>query len=218
MKTRATELWIFTLLLGLANVPLLFGCVCEPLLFVPERVASGEWWRVLTASFVHVSPYHLLLDAGAFLLLYHSLREPSRVWRLLTVAACAAGSLALAVFALAPEGSLCGLSGIGHGLLAVSALEMMGASDRATARIGAACFIDVLAKGVFEAYMGEVMFASLHLGDVATPVAVCHLGGVLGGLAVFVWRWVGGIGSWRGCRKNRLSRCDSTTSITSIAR
>jgi rhomboid family GlyGly-CTERM serine protease len=184
MTKRSSELWVFVLVLAMVNAPLLFGRVCGPLLFVPERIASGEWWRLLTASFVHVGAYHLVLDAGAFLLLYHSLREPSRRWRLLAVAACAAGSFALAAFALAPGGSLCGLSGVGHGLLAVGALEMMGAGDRASARVGAACLVGVVAKSVFETCADRVLFASLHFGDVATPVAVCHLGGVLGGLAV----------------------------------
>ncbi|MDD2461398.1 MAG: rhomboid family intramembrane serine protease [Kiritimatiellia bacterium] len=84
---------------------------------------TRRWWRLLTASFVHVSAYHLALDAGAFLLLYHTLHEPSRPGRLLAVAACAAGSLAASLLTLAPDGSLCGLSGVGHGLLAVSALS-----------------------------------------------------------------------------------------------
>ena len=53
MTQRTTELLFFTLLLALANTPLLCGHVCERLLFVPERVAAGEWWRLLTASFVH---------------------------------------------------------------------------------------------------------------------------------------------------------------------
>jgi hypothetical protein len=92
------------------------------------------------------------------------------------------------VTALAPGGSLCGLSGVGHGLLAVAALEMMGADSHTTARVGAACLVGVVAKSALEACTGRVLFASLHLGDVATPVAVCHLGGVLGGLAAFACR------------------------------
>lgn len=207
MTQRTTELLFITLLLALANTPLLCGHVCERLLFVPERVAAGEWWRLLTASFVHVSAYHLALDAGAFLLLYHTLHEPFRLGRLLAVAACAAGSLAASLLTLAPGGSLCGLSGIGHGLLAVAALEMLGSDDRTTARVGAACFLGTAAKSVFEACADHVLFASLHFGDVATPVAVCHLGGVIGGLA-FV-----GLRQWLPARSKRLPS-PSSSSIT----
>ena len=179
------ELWFFALLIALANLPLLAGRVSETLLFVPSLVAEGAWWRVLTSSFAHVSAYHLTLDAGAFLLLYHGLREPSCAKRLLAVAACAAGSLLASLSVLTPDGSLCGLSGVAHGLLAFSALEMRESSDRTVARAGLICLLTVLAKSAYEAVTGHVAFATLHLGDVATPVAICHAGGVLGGLFAY---------------------------------
>lgn len=188
-QSRMTrELVLFVILIALVNAPLLFGGVFAPLLFVPEDVAAGEWWRVLTGPFVHVGLYHLLLDAGAFLMLYHGLREPSRVWRFLVVAACAVGSLGLASVSMALDATLCGLSGIGHGLMAFSAMEMTADADRTTVRIGAICLLGLVAKSLFEACAGYVLFASWHLGDVGAPVAVCHLGGVLGGLAVFACR------------------------------
>jgi rhomboid family GlyGly-CTERM serine protease len=180
------EFGFFALVLALTNLPLLAGPVSETLLFVPSRVAAGEWWRVLTAPFVHVSAYHLTLDAGAFLLLYHGLREPSCAKRLCVAAACAAGSLLASLPVLAPDGSLCGLSGVAHGLLAFSALEMLASGDRTVARAGLAVLLAVLAKSAYEAATGHVAFASLHLGDVASPVAICHAGGVLGGLLAYL--------------------------------
>lgn len=187
MKTRSTELWCFALLIALANLPLLSGHVWEPLLFVPSRVAAGDWWRVLTAPFAHVGLYHLVLDAGAFLLLYRSLQEPSRARRLAVVAACAAGSLLAALPQLLPDRSLCGLSGIDHGLLAYAALELTADLEKPLVRTGLASLLIVLAKAAYEAAAGHVLFAGWHLGDVASPVAVCHAGGVLGGLAAYGW-------------------------------
>jgi hypothetical protein len=93
MNSCKKELALFTLALTAANAPLLCGRICTALLFVPARVAEGEWWRVLTGPLVHVSAYHLLLDAGAFLMLYRGLRAASAARRLLTAAACAAGAL-----------------------------------------------------------------------------------------------------------------------------
>lgn len=183
MKQTTADFWFFALLIALLNLPLCAGGVSEPLLFEPARFAGGEWWRALTGPLVHVSAYHLLLDASAFLLLYKGLREPSALRRVLTVAACAAGALLFALPALGARGSLCGLSGPAHGLLAVAALEALGARDRALARAGAACLFAVVGKSALELATGRMLFESLHLGDVARPVAACHFGGVLGGLA-----------------------------------
>lgn len=184
-RAFARELWLLAALIALANAPLLVGGVWAPLLFMPSHVATGEWWRVLTGPFVHVGFYHLALDAGAFLMLYHSLREPSRLWRLVIFAACAAGSTGLAAMFMEANGTLCGLSGAGHGLMAVSALEMMTMDDRDNVRIGAVCLTGLVAKSLIEAITGQVWFASLHLGEIGAPVAICHLGGVLGGLIIF---------------------------------
>ena len=187
-RATARELALLAALIALANAPLLAGGAWLTLLFVPAHVSAGEWWRVATGPLVHVGLYHLALDAGAFLMLYQGLREPSRRWRLLAVAACAAGSTGLAAAFMAADGTLCGLSGAAHGLMAYSALEMMAMRDRDNARIGAACLVGVALKSLVEAFTGQVWFASLHLGDIGAPVAVCHLGGVLGGLMIFACR------------------------------
>jgi len=191
MKTESNktairqELWLWAALIALANLPLLTGGPAPALLFIPERVAAGEWWRVVTGFLVHVSGYHLLLDAGAFLMLLESLRQLTRTRRMLTVAACAAGSLLLSIPVIGSAGTLCGLSGIAHGLLAVLALNMAEESDRTLRYAGLACFVIVVAKCIFEAVTGGVLFESLHLGNVATPVAICHAGGVLGGVIMY---------------------------------
>ena len=69
--------------------------------------------------------------------------------------------------------------------MAVSALEMMTMDDRDNVRIGAVCLTGLVAKSLIEAITGQVWFASLHLGEIGAPVAICHLGGVLGGLIIF---------------------------------
>lgn len=175
------EIWLFVLAILTANLTLLVGRVCEPLVYFPAQTLSGDWWRMVTYPLVHVSAYHLLLDAGAFLFLYYGLQTAS-VWkRLLYVAGCTAGSLAVSLSAE----SLCGLSGIAHGLMAISSLEMMERSDSGSKYAGATCFGLVIIKSVYEALSGHVAFEFLHLGSVGHAVAVCHAGGVLGGLLVY---------------------------------
>ena len=142
----------------------------------------------MTFPFVHVSVYHLALDATAFFLLYSGLREQRRFNRLAFVVASALGSLLVSLFA-APQiysVGLCGLSGVAHGLMAVSAREMMQTNDdKKTFWAGAISFLFVTGKAALEAITGQVIFTHWHFGNLGTPIAVCHAGGILG--AIFVW-------------------------------
>lgn len=182
------ELWFFAGLILLLKLPLLNGAWASAFAFHPDLVRNGEWWRVLTFPFVHVSIYHLLLDATAFFLLYSGLREPKRFNRLAFVVASTLGSLLVSIFA-APQiysVGLCGLSGVAHGLMAVSALEMMQTNDdKKIFWAGAISFLFVIGKAALEAITGQVVFSQLHFGNLGTPIAVCHAGGILG--AIFVW-------------------------------
>lgn len=179
------DLWFIGVLVVLCNVTLITGRPMSSLLFSPGRIASGEWWCAFTGFFVHVSFYHLLLDAGAFLMLLHSLREFALFKRAAIVVSCAVGSVVASLPVLGSDGTLCGLSGIAHGLLAVMALEMTCERDLFLRRAGAGCFAVVLLKSLYEAVSGHVLFESMHLGSVETPVAICHAGGVLGGILMY---------------------------------
>lgn len=195
------ELAVFLLLMLVLSGPVFFGAMWRTMMFDPAAVLAGEWWRLFTHPFVHVSWYHLLLDGTAFLLLYHGLSEPSRTHRMICVAAAGTGSLLLTWIA-APivfTTGLCGLSGIAHGLMAVSAVEMMWNRQRDSVewRIGAITFAIVTGKAAFEALTGGAFFEFLYFGLVGIPVTVSHAGGVIGGLV-----------GWLLCRKKYLQRCN----------
>ena len=180
----------FVLLLVWFNNPFVSTAFRTSLMFQPAAVEHGEWWRVLTHPFVHVTWYHLLLDATAFLSLYRSLLEPRIVQRLAYVAGAGAGSLLLSC-AVAPALSshgLCGLSGIAHGLMAVSALELVGAQRKGSVerRIGMISFVLVSAKAAFEAVSGRMFFGFISFGMLGEPVAVSHAGGIVGALVVLL--------------------------------
>ncbi|MEY2427846.1 MAG: hypothetical protein QOJ40_731 [Verrucomicrobiota bacterium] len=187
------ELFFFFILLVIFNTPVLFGSGCQSLMFQSDAVRNGQWWRLLTHPFVHVTWYHLLLDGTAFLTLYYSLVENKLFYRLLYVFAAGAGSLLLswaATSAMATSG-LCGLSGIAHGLMAISALEMVAGNPPHSAerRIGLVSFILVISKAAFEAVTGRMFFAFLDFGLLGDPVAVSHAGGIVGSLlAMFLVR------------------------------
>ena len=71
------DLLLFTALTLLLNLPLGRGSFSDALRFRPSAVGDGEWWRLLTHPFIHVSWYHLFLDGVAFFILYRGLEERS---------------------------------------------------------------------------------------------------------------------------------------------
>jgi rhomboid family GlyGly-CTERM serine protease len=181
------ELIFFVGLIAIFNVPVLFGTVWSSMVFQPEAVRAGEWWRLVTHPFVHLTWYHLLLDGTAFLSLYWSLAERSVLVRVSYVVATASGSL-VASWVASPgalANGLCGLSGVAHGLMAISAIEMLG-REKAERRIGGLCLMLVVGKAAFEATTGKMFFGFLDFGLLGSPVAISHAGGILGGLAVFL--------------------------------
>jgi rhomboid family GlyGly-CTERM serine protease len=177
---------IFLGVILLLNFPVLAGRCFRSLMFEPGSVAGGQWWRVLTHPFIHVTWYHLLLDGTAFMSLYASLIEPRVFRRLIYVAAGATGSLVLSAATAIPGSgfSLCGLSGIAHGLMAVSAIEMITSqgADAVERRIGWITLVMVVGKAAIEAVTGHMFFAFLDFGLLGSPVAVSHAGGIVGSL------------------------------------
>ena len=188
MKRR--ELFIYIAAVVILNLTLLWGRVNEAMIFLPDEVMAGQVWRLVTHPFVHVSWYHLLLDGVAFIVLYLQLTEPGRLKRTAYVAVCGLTSLLAAASALPATGAFgyCGLSGIAHGLMAVSALEMIftASHDRSVRRTGTWSLVLLTAKCLYEAFTGTMFFGFIHMGMLGTPVALAHGGGVLGGAALFL--------------------------------
>lgn len=183
------ELFWIGVALGLANLPLLLNssAVAE-LTFLPGRFADGEWWRLLTHPLVHVTWYHLLLDASAFFLLYFELgKSTHRVARLIYMGCSMLGAL-LACLWFTPsihEIGLCGLSGVAHGLMAILALESITSHQNRERGFGILCLVILLAKCTWEVTSGSAFLEVLHFGLVGTPLVACHAGGVIGGVLAF---------------------------------
>lgn len=186
---KGWELAALSMLLAVMNYHLLRGGVPATWAFYPDRVAAGEWWRLLTHPFAHVSWYHLALDGAAFLILYAALGACSRAKRLGLVAATAAGSVFTAWLA-APQVAtlgLCGLSGIAHGLMVWVTLEGMEArGERGSRTVAVVSFLILIAKCLYELLSGQPAFGNWHLGSIGTPIVVCHSGGVIGALGFWL--------------------------------
>jgi rhomboid family GlyGly-CTERM serine protease len=179
------SIWAWTILLIIVNFPLAWGEVRSSLVFLPDAVGHGQWWRVFTFPLVHLSWYHFLLDAGGFLLLFGCLEEKQWLAKALYTVGAGTGSLLLALAmdpAIATQG-LSGLSGIAHGLMAVSALEMLRHEDQR--KWGWISLFTVVGKSAYELWTGHVLFEFIHMGMCGQPLAACHAGGVLGALMAF---------------------------------
>jgi len=188
---------IFTAIIVLFNGPLLLGELPLQWVLLPNRVAAGEWWRLFTHPFVHVTWYHLLLDAGAFLLLYEGLKQSVWLRRLAYVVGSGIGALG-ACWVASPDFAqtgFCGLSGIAHGLMVIAGLELLldPNANRGQRRAGWLTLGLVVVKAGWEVTTGRVAFEWLHFGLMGTPLAASHAGGVLGGILAFVL--LGGINS-----------------------
>lgn len=182
---RSWDIVLFSAVLLVASVPLaLWGAPPLRFAYSPMAVADGEWWRLLSHPFVHVSRYHLLLDGVAVVSLLLGLADRRASDRVLLVVASAAASLVAA--SLLPGETarygLCGLSGVGHGLMAGAAVLSLREEDAALRRPAAIVLGVVAVKSLVEAATGHLLFDLVHLGDLGRPNPLCHLGGVLGGV------------------------------------
>lgn len=109
------------LLLSTAT-PILFF-IGEPLFsalaLVPEAVAQGDWWRLITGHWLHFTLYHLAINTLAFVIItaLFFTQEPVKNYLLSLFLLSLVLGLALMLFK--PEYSpYVGLSGLLHGLLA----------------------------------------------------------------------------------------------------
>ncbi len=183
---KSNETYIYLLMILAANAGLIAGCFWEPLIFTTRGVAAGQWWRIFTHPFIHVSVYHLLLDTAAFFLLYSQLAQKRVIKRTMYVIGGGAGSLIAAMVVMPSLESVgyCGLSGICHGLMAICGLELLGESQNRRLGIFMLCVIGI--KCIVEALSGNVVFDFIHSEMIGSPVAAAHLGGAIGGCAAYL--------------------------------
>jgi|GEM_PF-314597 len=152
------------------------------------RIASGEYWRLVTGHLAHVSFEHFAWDVAAFVVagIVCARLAPSLAWK--TIAASAA-AVPAALWALSPELELYrGLSGIDSALFAAAAVwigaEAVARRDRVEAGLVGLAGGGFVAKIGYEWIVGDPFFLGGSSGMVAVPLA--HGVGALTGLAVAI--------------------------------
>lgn len=103
------------------NSPLFFD-----LAQVPALVQSGEWWRVLSAAFLHFGPLHLVLNMLGLLVFGSELERALGRWRFLAVyvVSMLGGAVTLQLFS-DPRAVAAGASTAIYGLLGAFAVLMI---------------------------------------------------------------------------------------------
>lgn len=187
-------------MLLLCNLHIFTSGNAAGLIYDPAAVEAGEWWRIVTHPFVHVTWYHLLLDGSAFFLLLSEMAHLRAGPKAAVIVCSTAGSLIAAQLAspIVAFHGLCGLSGTAHGMMAFTGLDLMRHSQKKLKEnnnrnddwnllLGVAAFMIVVIKSGFEALTGKMAVAFLHFGLMGLPVAVTHAGGVLGGIVAYLF-------------------------------
>jgi rhomboid family GlyGly-CTERM serine protease len=142
-------------------------------------IASGEWWRLLTAHLVHLNFSHAVLDLGGLALLWALFARDltPRAWALLIVATIAVIDCGL-WFRDPRITWYLGLSGVLHGVLAAAVVVRLRRGNLEGWALGGL----LLTKLAYEQLHGAMPFDGSDL-----PVVVdAHLYGALGGLAAVI--------------------------------
>jgi rhomboid family GlyGly-CTERM serine protease len=146
----------------------------EALDYQRSALAQHQWWRLLSAHWVHLSWRHALLNCAGLALLWVLFAREFSPRRWLWILLLSTASIDAGLWFLRPgiEWYL-GASGVLHGVLAAGACALYRRGDG----LGAAVLLLLVAKLVYEQQSGASVFAqNLPL------VADAHLFGALGGL------------------------------------
>lgn len=203
----------FGIILALCNYNLFLDTTPSSLIFQQNEALQGEWWRVITHPFVHVSWYHLSIDALAVVLLWREIEMISTLQKLFISMICSASSLATAVCfsPVIQTTGYCGLSGVAHGLMAFLALTWIlpgpytdkhDQKDRVRLGAGMVLLIFSLGKSIVEVISDFIIFSHFHMGELGVPIVHAHLGGALGGIATFIVVFV----RYRSVQSRELAR------------
>lgn len=140
-------------------------------------VLDGEIWRLISGSFVHLGPRHLVLNLAALVALW--LLAPAALRGRRGAIAIGGGALGvgLGLFGLAPAIAwYVGVSGVLHGSLAVAAQGFLRARDS----LGVPLALLLVGKLLWENAAGPLPFTAAAAGG--PVIVVAHLYGTLGAL------------------------------------
>jgi rhomboid family GlyGly-CTERM serine protease len=138
-----------------------------------SAIAGGDWWRWITAHFVHLGSSHALLNATGLALLWALFARSYRLGQWLAAAAYTIFCIDIGFWFFSPQLEwYVGASALLHGVFACGCVAMIKSKDR-VAFIAAPLFA---AKLAWEQFHGALPFE-----DLGQVVTISHLYGAIGG-------------------------------------
>ncbi|OUS02163.1 rhombosortase [Gammaproteobacteria bacterium 42_54_T18] len=187
-KQFFSEWWFSLLVLVIIFTTASFGdSLTQALSLKREMISQGEWWRIITGQFVHLTTNHTLLNATGYIILCFGFRKEVTATEEMITLFIATIGVGLGIYWFNPEMAwYAGLSGAIYGLLVSNA--MIGAKK--TPYLSAFFLFFVTTKIIYEQFFAEPDRATAALigGEVAID---SHLYGAIVGIipgAFWVWR------------------------------
>lgn len=158
-------------------LPELFGEPARRLLsFDRTAIGEGQWWRLLSAHFVHLGVEHAVLNSLGLVLMWALFARDFSPWRWAAIYSCAALAVGLGLWFRNPELQwYVGASGALHGVMTAGTLAHLRRRDLD----GSILAIFIVAKLFYEQIAGALPFAGS-----SDTIVDAHLYGALGGLGV----------------------------------
>lgn len=171
---RAYGLGLLLVCAGFGLIELGGETVRQALSFDRAAIGGGEWWRLLSAHFVHLDAEHTTLNVLGVVLMWALFARDYSPLRWLAIYLFAAASVSAGLWFFSPEvGWYVGSSGALHGVMTAGTLAHLVRRDLD----GWILATFIVGKLSYEQIAGQMPFAGS-----ATTIVDAHLYGAIGGL------------------------------------
>jgi rhomboid family GlyGly-CTERM serine protease len=162
---------------ALLAVPELLG---EParqaMSFDRGAIGDGQWWRLLSAHFVHLDAAHALLNGFGLVLMWALFARDYSPWRWAAIYCGSALAVSVGLWFLDPELQwYVGASGVLHGVMTAGTIAHLRRRDLD----GWILAIFIVLKLAYEQFAGALPFAGT-----ADTIVDAHLYGAIGGVVL----------------------------------
>jgi rhomboid family GlyGly-CTERM serine protease len=172
---RAYGLALLLVAAGLGLLELGGDPVRNALGYDRDAIAGGEWWRLISAHFVHLDAEHTVLNALGVVLMWALFARDYPPLRWLAIYLFAAASVSAGLWFFSPEVEwYVGSSGALHGVMAAGTLAHLVRRDLDGWILAAF----IVGKLSYEQIAGQMPFAGT-----SNTIVDAHLYGAIGGLA-----------------------------------